>query len=207
MQHLFVTAGHATQRVARTRCPTCASTRTITTCWPQAGRILAMHRLLTALALSLVALPPATGAGGMDLHAYWESRCMYCHGHAAEFARRTLRVEGGKLVGVHHRTGESLELFLRHRYLSDDLLQPVSAMLIAQVRTPPLYSQRCVACHSTAADFARKSLAVRGGVLFSESGRKVADVLSTHGKLSPDEVPFIVDALTRVVREVESEPP
>ena len=26
-----------------------------------------------------------------DLHAYWDDRCFSCHGHAGDFARRTLR--------------------------------------------------------------------------------------------------------------------
>lgn len=146
-------------------------------------------------------LAPGAQAADVDLHQYWDQRCKACHGHSSEFARRFLGVEKGRLVGVHHR--DDLDVFLRNHYLTDRLVGPVSAMLLAQLATPPLFSQKCARCHDTAASFARKSLAIEGGLLVGRSsGRKVADFLSTHGGLTPAEVPIVVDSLTRVLDEV-----
>lgn len=51
----------------------------------------------------------------------------------------------------------------------------------------------------------RDHLVVRDGVLQGrESGRPVADFLTRHGNLKPDEVPFFVGLLTRIEREVNS---
>ena len=157
---------------------------------------------ITALLLSLVFAPLASAAASdVDLHDYWDQRCQDCHGHSSEFAPRSLRVEKGRLVGVHHR--DDLDVFLRNHYLTDSLVAPVSAMLAAQLTTPPLFAQKCSGCHGTAAEFARKSLAISGAVLVSaSSGRKVADTLATHGGLGPREVPLVVGSLTRVRNEV-----
>lgn len=149
----------------------------------------------------LLASAASTASSAVDLHDYWDQRCQACHGHSSAFARRFLRVEKGRLVGVHHR--DDLDRFLRNHYLTDSLVAPVSAMLAAQVTTPPLFGQKCARCHGTAAEFARKSLAISGGALTSApSGRKVADTLATHGGLEPREVPVVVDSLTRVRNEV-----
>lgn len=161
-----------------------------------------MKEIAAVLALFLVAAPWASAAPAhIDLHAYWDQRCQDCHGHSSEFARRSLQVEKGRLVGVHHRS--DLPLFLRNHYLSDDLVAPVSAMLMAQLQTAPLFGAKCARCHDTAAEFARKSLTLTDGVLVGKSsGRSVADYLTSHGGLKPSEVPVVVDSLTRVQKEV-----
>lgn len=157
---------------------------------------------MSAVSLFLLFAVPARAAPtDIDLHQYWDQRCKECHGHSSEFARQFLRVENGRLVGVHHR--DDPDVFLRNHYLSDSLVGPVSAMLVAQLATPPLFSQKCAGCHGTAAAFARKSLAIEAGVLVGKSrGRKVADFLLSHGGLEPDEVPIVVDSLKRVLDEV-----
>jgi len=100
----------------------------------------------------------------------------------------------------------SVLLALASPGLADDLLAPVSAMLMAQVTTPPLFRERCSGCHGSAAAFARKSLTLRDGVLVGNpSGRKVADYLASHGGLAPGEVPIVVDSLTRTRIEVSTE--
>ncbi len=154
------------------------------------------------LCLLLAMTPLASSApAGIDLHDYWDQRCMNCHGHAGEFARRSLRVVDGQLQGAHHRT--NLNVFLRHHYLSDSLIEPVSAMLIAQLMTPPVYATHCRRCHGTAAEFARGSLSLRDGVLQSApSARALAQTLASHGGLSPSDARVVIDTLTRVRREV-----
>jgi cytochrome c5 len=157
-----------------------------------------VRHLLTWAVAAL--LSPAAGAA-TDLHDYWDSRCRECHGDSAAFARSTLRVEGGRLLGRHHTEG--LATFLRQHYLSDDLLVPVMQMLQAQVTTSPVFKEKCAGCHGTAADFARESLVMRDGVLVGRvSGRAVRDDLQRHGKLAPSQVAPMVATLERVLGEV-----
>ena len=91
-------------------------------------KVLPMKRRLFVLLL-MVALWPGPSIG-RDLHAFWDGRCRDCHGDAGEFARRTLRVERERLLGVHHV--DDLERFLRNHYLPDELVAPVTAMLKAK---------------------------------------------------------------------------
>lgn len=158
------------------------------------------HLLLLAITIPCLALAaPAT----VDLHEHWDQRCESCHGHAASFARRFLRIENEQLVGSHHNG--DLNVFLRNHYLNDELVMPVSAMLKAQVANQPLFKDKCAGCHGTAAEFARASLLIKDGVLIGTAkGRKVDEILKSHGRLKPDEIQTMVDNLTRVRGEVSS---
>jgi hypothetical protein len=164
-----------------------------------------MPRAAVALALLLL-LALAAGrapaqAGARDLHAYWDDRCKSCHEDAGTFARRTLTVTQGRLVGRHHR--DDLARFLRNHYLADDLIEPVTAMLAVQAVARPLFAQRCAGCHGSAASFARASLAFRGGVLHA-TGRNapLRDVLAAHGSLRGADRAAMQATLERVTREV-----
>lgn len=155
---------------------------------------------IVVLALLLAPCLPGT-AFATDLHAYWDDRCAACHGDSGAFARRTLHAEDGQLAGTHHR--DDLARFLQHHTLADDLVAPVSAMLLAQATTTPLFKSHCAACHGDAAALARKSLVMKDGVLSGKaSGRPVSDFLRTHGGLTPDEVPAMTATLQRVLGEV-----
>lgn len=156
---------------------------------------------LLLLTLALTALSAA--ADGVDLHHYWDQRCEGCHGHAGAFARRFLRIDNGRLVGAHHKN--DLGLFLRNHYLTDALVGPISAMLMAQVASRPLFSEKCAGCHGNASEFARNALLIKDGVLVARAnGHKVVDYLATHGKLNPNEVQIVVTNLTRVQMEVSN---
>jgi len=157
------------------------------------GRRAAAAAMMLALSLS--------GARAVDLHALWDQRCANCHGHAGEFARRFLGQRDGKLQGRHHV--DDLAVFLRNHYLPADLIEPVSAMLLAQVTTEPRYRSQCGRCHENAAALARATLTLRDGVLVSrKSGRPIAELLNGHARLPAADVPFFVEVLTRVTREV-----
>jgi mono/diheme cytochrome c family protein len=159
------------------------------------------HRTVIALCAGL--LTSLASSAGADLHAYWDARCRSCHGESGPFARSTLRVDAqGRLLGWHH--GADLERFLRQHYLADELVHPVSAMLAAQVVTPPLFRQQCAGCHGAASDFARRSLALRedGALVGKKSGLAVHDYLRSHGGLQPAQVSEMVRTLTRVLGEV-----
>ncbi len=160
-----------------------------------------MHclRFLLSVLAALMLAPAARAAP--DLHDYWDTRCRECHGDSATFARSTLRVEGGRLLGRHHTEG--LATFLRQHYLADDLLMPVMQMLQAQATTPPVFKEKCAGCHGTAADFAREALVMRDGVLVGRaSGRAVREYLQRHGKLPASQVAPMVATLERVLGEV-----
>lgn len=153
-----------------------------------------------AVLLASATLAPAM-PGARDLHAYWDGRCKDCHGDSAAFARSTLRVLDGRLLGRHHV--DDLAVFLGNHYLADELVAPVTAMLTAQVTTAPLFKAHCGGCHGSAAEFARKSLRMQDGQLIGkDSGRAVADYLRSHGGLAPADVPALVDTLRRVLGEV-----
>ena len=157
-----------------------------------------MKPFAPAVLLALV----AGAASATDLHAYWDDRCKGCHGDAGPFARSTLSVKDGRLVGRHH--GDDLPRFLHQHVLADELVAPVIAMLTAQVNTPPVYAAKCAGCHGAASAFARASLDLRDGVpVARRSGRTLQAVLQPgHGGLSADEQRVVVDSLARVRREV-----
>ncbi len=119
--------------------------------------------------------------------------------------RRTLTIEKGRLSGRHHR--DDLARFLRNHYLADELVEPVMQMLAAQVAQPPVFKERCARCHDTAAEFARRSLESREGVLYERgSGKPVGDYLATHGGLGAGGIRPMVETLTRMRREVATAP-
>lgn len=155
-------------------------------------------------ALVILAVSPAAAATDtVDLHAFWDQSCAGCHGHAAQFARKFLSIENGELGGRHHR--DDLMLFLRNHGVPEARVKPVYDMLLAQAGADPKFKARCGGCHETAAELARKTLVARDGVLQGrDSGRPVAEFLKRHGRLKPEEVPFFVDLLTRIEREVHS---
>jgi bacterioferritin-associated ferredoxin len=167
---------------------------------PTEGSRLIRHAFifnLTVASLVVAALP----ARAVDLHAYWDQRCGTCHGHAAQFARQFLTVKDGKLQGRHHV--DDLVRFLPNHYLPADMVAPVTAMLLAQVTTEPRFKAQCGRCHETAAALARKSLALRNGILVNrKTGKPTSEFLNGHARLDLADVPFFVDVLTRVTREV-----
>lgn len=149
-----------------------------------------------------LAFPLAVAAAdGIDLHAYWDSRCAACHGDAGDFARRTLTVADGRLQGRHHR--DDLERFLRQHHTADELVQPVLDMLRAQHESLPLFRERCTRCHGRASDFVRGELAWREGLLVSRAAAQpVAPLLQRHGGLADDERLPLLRSLERIAGEV-----
>lgn len=162
-------------------------------------------RLALASALLFVAPAGPLAKDQIDLHAHWDARCGTCHGHAGAFARRTLRVEQGRLLG--HHQADQLDRFLRQHYLNDALVAPISQMLLAQVQAPPLFERHCSHCHDSAAEFARRSLGLRQGQLISRhQGLALADTLRRHGGLDPDQAAALLTRLRQVLTEVGAAP-
>lgn len=155
----------------------------------------------TLCALLLVLLLPVP-VHGDDLHAFWDDRCVDCHGHAGDFARDFFSELEGELIGPHHQ-GEELRTFLRHHYVPDELVDALYAMLLAQAGTPPVYRINCAGCHGPAAALVREKLELRDGVLYGREGqRPLAEFLQRHGGLGSEQRQVVVDSLTRLAREV-----
>ena len=155
---------------------------------------------LAATLLALLPLPAVTVAA--DLHRLWDDRCTECHGHAGEFARRFLTVVDGELRGRHQ--DRDLRQFLQNHYFKNSEIEPVLAMLLAQVSSEPLFKERCLGCHGTASELARQSLELREGIVYvRRSGQPVSEFLRHHAGLQEPELAFFADLLARVTRETE----
>lgn len=136
----------------------------------------------------------------VDLHALWDDRCAECHGHSGDFARRFLQISDGRLQGRHHV--DNLQLFISQHYSTAAQAAPIYAMLQAQTATPPLFRQHCSKCHDSAASLVRSTAILRDGVLLSRHSRQpMHQFLSSHRKLSVEEIDFYDRLLTRVATE------
>ncbi len=154
-----------------------------------------LRTLLIAFGLLAVAMTRQSAA--LDPNAFWENRCAECHGPAGPFARTHLHLEDDKLAG---RRNRDLERFLALHEAGAAESEAIYAMLLAQIQTAPAYEQKCAGCHESAAEFAKASLEVRNGVFFGRKrAQPLADILKRHGKLTADEIPVVVDVLTRAL--------
>lgn len=148
-----------------------------------------------------ILMTPVARAAGIDLHQLWDDRCFECHGHAGEFARRSLSVSNGELQGRHHI--HDLRRFLHSHYLADSEVDATFNMLLSQASNQARFKSACSGCHDTAAKFVRRSTEFKAGVLYArESGQVVRDFLEQHRNLKSDDVEFFTILLTRVADEV-----
>ncbi len=149
----------------------------------------------------LAIVPCATLA--RDVHVEWEDRCAECHGHAGAFARQRLAVVDGVLVSDHW--GTEVGRFLANHHTTPATLGPITAMLMAQATTPPVYAERCAGCHGPAAGLVRQSIVRRNGQpVIASSGLPLADALERHGRLEPGELDIVVRTLDRLIDETMS---
>ncbi len=138
---------------------------------------------------------------GPDLHKLWDSKCVTCHGHSAKFSREFLKIVDGQLQGRLFKN--DFRLFLHNHYLAGKELDSIYSMLLAQASIVPRFKQECSGCHQSAAEFVRKSLILKNGVLHSNKLEiSVSDYLISHRGLKAEDVEFFVKQLTRVANEV-----
>lgn len=119
-----------------------------------------------------------------DMHAFFEERCLACHGHAGAFARDRLSVDQGQVVGSQ---GQTLDRFLtRHKGgMSDEQARQLLEMFQKQIDSGAFFQNRCRTCHGSAREFARLKLILRDDVLYGRySGRKVGPFLIGHSRLT-----------------------
>ena len=87
--------------------------------------------------------------------------------------------------------------------VGDADIDAVYNMLFGQVKTQSRFKYECNSCHGTAAEFVRKSLERRDGVLYCRDSEYQARLfLDNHRDLNPDDVEFFINVLTRIAHEV-----
>lgn len=155
-----------------------------------------MRRAFLLMIGLFVVVMPHHGAA-LDPNAFWLNRCAECHGTAGTFARTHLHLEDGKLAG---RRNRDLERFLALHEAGAAESEAIYAMLLAQIKAAPAYEQKCAGCHEGPAEFAKASLEKREGVVFGRKrAQPLSEILKRHGKLTPDEIPVVVETLTRAL--------
>lgn len=156
-------------------------------------------RQLTAITLTLLAAWPLAGPARSqepDYHSRFESECGRCHGHSGPFARASLEIVDGRLVG--RATGAPVEQFLQRHPggLAPADIARFGEVLRRQVEAGGVFSERCAICHGRAVELAAANLAVRDGVLLIRySGVPVRDYLATHGRLDARDIDIVHRAL------------
>lgn len=183
-------------------------------------------RLLLGIASVLGCVAATAPAHAIDLDRFWAGRCQECHGTASAFAGRHLAVLDGRIVGARKH---DLRQFLRTHEAGAAQADAVYEMLLAvarqqaqpQSQTPQapqsqafaqaraaeparsVYQEKCAGCHEGPIDFARASLAMRNGVIVGRSNNQpLPEFLKRHGKLTPSEVPVVVEILARALKEI-----
>ena len=132
----------------------------------------------------------------IDPHALFEEKCGRCHEHAGTFARKSLTVENGEVVGL--RSGKAALKTLTSHFgkLSDAEAELIVDMFRRQIESGGLYESKCRLCHDPAKNLARQTLIIRHGQLTGRySGRSIETFLSRHGRLEGDELAVMLDML------------
>lgn len=153
------------------------------------------RRLLVVLAFLLPLLLPVAGQA-QDLHELFEERCGRCHGHAGPFARESLVIVEGQVVGRASR--QEVGSFLQGHYgrLTENEILGLLDLFRFQIASSGLYENRCLDCHESAKDLARNRLLVLNDQLVGRyTGRDMAEFLMRHGRLSRQEAVFMTDVL------------
>ena len=169
--------------------------------WLNLSALIWNMRSVVMLAFLMMLAASPSWVSARDLHRMWDDRCFECHGHAGEFARRSLNVVDGKLQGRHHVDG--LKRFLSNHHLSGDDVDAVHDMLLAQATTQGQFKENCSACHGSAAKFVRESIERRDDNIYARrSAKSVVEFLRHHRGLDASDVDFYAKLLARVAQEV-----
>jgi mono/diheme cytochrome c family protein len=134
-----------------------------------------------------------------DLHKVFEQRCSQCHGHAGKFARESLQIVDGSVVGS---PGLDLERFLqRHKGgLPPEQVRALLDMFRAQIEAGAFFQQNCRICHGSAYDFARLKLIEREGELWGRySDHLIREFLPGHAGMSNSEASEMTLALIAIL--------
>ncbi len=149
---------------------------------------------MAAMLLCLSCVLPASiaRAQSADPHALFEDRCGRCHGHAGAFARKSLAIRDGRVVG--RGSGVPVRAFLRRHHGAPSEME--TALLLdmfrGQIERGALFQERCRICHASARKLARGKLILRDGWLVGRyTGADMEPFLNAHGRLSAAEAETI----------------
>ena len=159
-----------------------------------------MFRLLMLLTLmtSLPVYGQSAVAQTIDPHELYESKCAVCHeAHAYEFVTNNLRKKDAILVGK--RMERDIGLILNN-HRGTRLSQSESNALIKHfmgiLEREGLYRRKCIMCHDSAVNLARRNLILRDGRLYDRyAGRWITSFLKNHGRLDESEQAIITEML------------
>jgi hypothetical protein len=157
--------------------------------------VMMFRRLFVFLAFVLPLLLPVAGQA-QELHELFEERCGRCHEHAGPFARESLIVTDGQVMG--RASGQEVGLFLLGHYgrLTENEIEALRDLFRFQIISSGLYEKRCLNCHESAKTLARSRLLVREDRLVGRyTGRDMAEFLARHGRLSGSEAIFMTEVL------------
>jgi mono/diheme cytochrome c family protein len=153
----------------------------------------------TILALTAALMPYPAGAQESRWPGLYFERCGRCHGDAHALLEKRAELKDGALVG--RRSRRNLKSFLGSHFgrRSEDEIATVYMELLRVAGGGGRFRQQCAICHVSAESLARESLVLRNGELFGRySGRRIADFLVGHGRLSTrDDAAFFVEVLRR----------
>ncbi len=159
-------------------------------------------RPLAGLVLILLAGAPSAAAqsDGVDYHRRFESLCGPCHGHSGPFARHSLEIVNGTLVG--RTTGVPVQRFLRRHPggLTQADIARFRDVMHRQVEAGGVFQDRCAICHGRAVELAAANLVFANGDLLIRYSRvPVRGYLANHGRLEPREIEIVHQALLEAV--------
>ena len=156
--------------------------------------------------MAIIGLAVWTPATASDLHRMWDSRCAECHSHSADFARKYLKLEDGKLIGRH--PVRDVRIFLGKHYPPGNAVERIYAMLKAQVETEPRFAEECADCHERAAILVRESILRKQDKLWlKQSGEPLHEFLPGHQGLTNEDMDFYLALFSRVEQEVFGKDP
>ena len=164
--------------------------------------LVPMWALLSALALLQAA---AAAVSPIDPHALFDARCLRCHGHAGDFARKQLRLEGDTVLGNRVRRDIGAFLLQHQGRLTTDEASVLYDAFRRQLKAGGLFKTRCGACHRQGRELARLELIIADGRLIGRcSGRDMTDFLTQHGSREKKEALLLHDMLLWHRRTIEA---
>lgn len=137
----------------------------------------------------------------IDPHAVYEHNCAGCHApHASDLVETLL--DAGQDPLVIKRTGQPLVGFLRsgHGRANPAEIDALIALFTRIQLSDGLFRTKCRICHVRAKETARLKLVIRDDRLVGRyTGRDIETFLHNHGRLAPQEIPVMLDALRQHV--------
>ena len=140
----------------------------------------------------------------IDPHSVYEKNCSGCHApHAGEFVSQSTKMTSGTLVGKESGKPVSDYLAAGHGGLSVVEAEVLMEHMFGIWKSGRVFQQKCKICHTNAKELARSTLILRDDMLLGRySDRNIAQFLTNHGRIDPDEVQRMVEVLKRQLETI-----